>query len=92
MNEIKKSDFSSCSFGRKMFVSFSLLLLVVLKCSALNNQPTCMYMPNQTQFNPCIFNSLGGAQDQVGACAVFASNKQQYALCLCTKSKSVYEW
>ena len=51
-----------------------LLLLVALLngCLAANNQPSCLFVANQTVFNKCILNSLGGAQDQVGSCSLFA--------------------
>ncbi len=58
---------------------------------SLNNSPSCLYQPNQTSFNPCVFNALGGAQDQVAACSIFA-NTGNYNLCLCTKSKAIVEW
>lgn len=56
-----------------------------------NDKPTCMFQQNQTDFNPCVFNTLGGADNQVAACAYFL-NTATYQQCLCTKSKAVTEW
>ncbi len=56
-----------------------------------NNKPSCMYAPNQTDFNSCVFNALGGAEDQTKACAIF-EGRGYHSTCLCTKSKDVYAW
>lgn len=56
-----------------------------------NNKPSCMFAPNQTDFNSCVFNALGGAEDQTLACALF-EGKGYYSTCLCTKSKEVFTW
>jgi hypothetical protein len=58
--------------------------------SAQNNKPSCLTVQNQTQFNPCVFNALGGLDDQVQACQYFV-NTGTYQQCLCTKSKAVKE-
>jgi hypothetical protein len=56
-----------------------------------NNKPSCMYAPNQTDFNSCVFNALGGAEDQTQSCALF-EGRSYHSTCLCTKSKDVYTW
>ena len=56
-----------------------------------NNKPSCMFAPNQTDFNSCVFNALGGAEDQTAACAIF-QGRGNYGVCLCTKSKDVFTW
>ncbi len=73
-----------------MMLSFVLSQTTVTNAGN-NNKPSCMFAPNQTDFNSCIFNALGGAEDQTQACAIF-QGRSNYGTCLCTMSKDVYLW